>query len=344
MFIAGSTNAGKTTYLTLFQIYTKGQNYTVSLEIWNLVSQANITTTFQVYEEISPLSFTLTYTDPITYTPVQLDGTLGDIYIPTECSVTYLVSYSHGSHVALRFEHDDDIIDYQYTEKIHSIKRMPRGVTESRRLILTATNPKSNYMLTATVHYQTSVNNTSLKCHSPNYQNYDTACWVGLGNIATDVCYFINWGFPDDADIQYAWFGNKAQCMEDHLTEMTGSQVVQLTPTLVPDTTILPRYHNFTDRGPYWVSLTVTNKVSRQTPGFRMLVTRGPCWPPEIDLITPNYCDDTGQCQDTSVPLEFWKSVKVTVKSAVKYNCSFSHSGYFHWRIYYIHDIKNRIG
>ena len=336
--ILGTTVDGRTTYLTVNHDYTQGQNYTVIMEMWNLVSRETFNFTFPVYEEISDLSLTLVYIDPVNFQPVARDGTSANIYIPTECDVSYNVTYARGTHVTAVFDFGggDVVSDYQYDQKLHPLVQPPKITPSTGTLTVTASNLISSKVFVTTLHFQTSVNNTNITCRSPYYMKYDTPCYVDLGNLATDVCYFIDWVIPDPDDIQYAYFGNQPQCAEDHPTEMAGSQIVQLNPTMTPDTTIMPRYHNFTIKGPYWVSLTASNKVSRQTPGFRMLVTRGPCWPPEIDLITPNYCDDTGQCEDTSVPLEFWKSVKVIVKSTVKYNCSFSHSGYFHWRVFSI--------
>ena len=336
---------GKHLVFDLYHTYLKGGNYTVSITIWNLVSNETYTVSHDIYESLVGLDVNIFDYNPATGQD-GVGGGLGQNYFTLENPVKFVASHQRGSHVTYTWKYGDQIQESFYYEKeaFHMYDKDTCFTTE-----LTAKNFHNELKLTRFICIQRGCFNISIFCDNPRAKNSTFIYQIDPGTVGTDACYMINFNSDMAYPYQYIMFGDATQCSvipewsavwndPDKLWFEKDSDVWYSNKTDNPTNYNISVDSTFIFEGYYDVSLFCQNKVSNTQHDFRVGVTKGPCWWPYVNVSEPNKCIEPFCDHDTGIDdlKTHYKSEKLVVKSDVIINCTATKIAYFYWQVFYI--------
>lgn len=234
--------------LKFSHIYTRGNNYSIDITIWNLVSVVTYSDTFDIYEAISNLQVIIYDYNYLTNVK-KLGGGPNRDHFALENEVWFQAIYDRGSHITFDWMYNDSSSDSIYYQNyaLHQFDETGMYYIE-----LQASNIISTFSYTAVVYMDRSCINISISGNTPRPKNTTFDFPVYPGNIATDACYMIDFG--DDTSIpgRYQFFGDYSYCasIPEWSTLFTENEVFYI-PLSSDD---------WEARKVYWETLTSTTK------------------------------------------------------------------------------------
>ena len=194
--------------LTFSKTYFVGLNYTVSVKIWNLVSESILNVTFEVVDNLPVLNFTAYSFDNNTSTLTGGGGPNYDFFA-LENLVMFNVSLNDGTGLSFNWDFGDG-----------NSNTVNEVLTVYHKYYVVGT-----YMVNLTVsNGVTSVSNTSIffihkgcfdiaiSSNSPQPRNSMFEFAIYPGSIATDACYLIDFGDDYAAPSRYQFLGDYTYC------------------------------------------------------------------------------------------------------------------------------------
>ena len=308
--------------------YKRGGTYTVKVHVWNCVGEQNLAFEVNIYEKIFNMD-----KDPYIHeiispnTTTVIPGYEENEYFPIENAVAFRVSMDRGSHITYNWDFGDakgavtesSFITHKYDE--------PGTYTVSLR----AENRMDTVTLSRPITIQRSIDPAfEFFTDTPNYpKNRTFNFYFGTGNSATDACYCTN--FQDTTGlqpIQYA-AGNMDQC--DKTCPGGGTRI----PITAEDLAVNPWIHtqfHFMTKGIYALEFKAANKVSTVTGTYEVIVTKGPCFKPEVKVGTnpENICIPEVNC-NTNNQKQFKRAERIKINAKVKTNCESTKDHTYTW-------------
>nr|XP_034310453.1 uncharacterized protein LOC105340501 isoform X2 [Crassostrea gigas] len=328
--------------------YLRGGNYSVTVNIWNLVSNVNYSCLHDLYERIVNLRITVYDHDPDTGI-TKAGGGANQNYFALEHQVLFVASHDRGSHVTYHWDfgegsglssiYYDQNAYHEYTDDV------------TYNVILNATNKFVRYHANAatTVKIQRGCFNIAISTDDPRSKNTTFEYQVFPGTVGSDACYFFD--FKDDTSLpsRYLMFGDTYYCkrIPEWSKYLNDPNKVFIShpsdpwyddKVANPDDYNVTMYNMFMSEGTYEVTLECKNYVSHTTAVYNTGVTKGPCWWPYVNLTAPNVCEPPN-C-DSVIPTmrNVLRSEQLTVYSDVIINCTSTKVAYYSWSVFKINE------
>lgn len=339
---------GKARVFPFQHFYLRGGNYSVTVNIWNLVSNVNYSCLHDLYEKIVNLRITVYDHDPDTGI-TKVGGGPELNYFALEHQVLFVASHDRGSHVTYHW----DFGDGSGLSSIYYDQNAYHEYTDDTtyNVILNATNTfvTDHANAATTVHIQRGCFNISISTDDPRSKNTTFEYQVFPGTVGSDACYFFD--FKDDTSLpsRYLMFGEASFCSlipEWDLYWTDPNKVFISHPSdpwyddkvANPDDYNVTMYNMFMFEGVYEATLECKNYVSHTTAVYNTGVTKGPCWWPYVNLTAPNVCEPPN-C-DSVIPTmrNVLRSEQLTVYSDVIINCTSTKVAYYSWTVFKINE------
>ena len=321
--------------------YTTGDQYYIQLNVANLVSNVSLNFTVDVYEEITGLTKNVYGFDNATGNLSTGFGPLSNYYIMEEM-IHFKTSFERGSHVTYNWDFDDGVTKtvYDFPDIIYEYNS-PGTYT----VRLNASNPLNYDFLERMIVVQRQVSGLELWTQHPRPKNRTYDFYLDIGNIGTDACYMVDYG-DENATFHFHFLGNETECQRsfpiewndpESRTEFIPLNVPELEALDVPNVTFS---NHLMKIGILNVRVTGTNIVSREEIVYPVVVTKGPCFNPLVDLESPNACAKGSTCyEETGDQIKsFYKSDIVFVDSKVIFDCEATNIAHFTWSVYQMGD------
>lgn len=330
---------------TFYHTYVRGGNYSVNINIWNLVSDVTYSAKHDLYEGLVGLGLTVTDFDSSTNVE-KLGGGPDQNYFAQEHQVKFVASLEHGSHVTYKWTYGDTMnaTDESFFYKNSAYHMYTNDICYTVKLVVE--NFNNSLDLSQDICIQRGCFEIGLFCDNPRGKNSTFVYQINPGMVGSNACYMMDLSNMADPN-RYIMFGDATQCS----TIPEWNDVWNNTDTLRFDLdsdiwyankTANPSYYNITldstfiFEGYYDVSLKCQNKVSNEGYDFRVGVTKGPCWWPLVNVTEPNTCDEP-MCDPNTPGLKtHYKSLKLIVNSNVVINCTATKIAFFWWQVYKI--------
>ncbi|KAJ8319269.1 hypothetical protein KUTeg_004360 [Tegillarca granosa] len=322
--------------------YTRGNNYTVKVIIWNLVSNVTYEVKHDLFEVIKDLDFTVTEIDPVTGN-YKAGGGPDQNYFALEHEIRFLASHTRGTHVTYTWVYGDDDIYSVYFDK-ESLHFYTDDFTFTVDLI--ATNKLSSRNISKTIHIQRGCWNISLSVDDPRSKNTSFDYQFDLGAIGTNACYYVDFVDKTSVPSQYLMFGDTTQCSQvpewSHEWTNPNRNFFELDSAAwrishENDTSKNITIRNmFMWQGVYPVRIQCKNKVSHTMYNYTTRVTKGPCWWPYVNLTRPNKCFSP-MCDENNVKTHY-RSNKLIIYSDVVINCTATNISIYTWSVFKVNE------
>jgi hypothetical protein len=188
--------------------YTRGDNYSIDITIWNLVSQVTYSDTFDIYEGISNLQVLVYDYDEVTNIK-KAGGGLNYDYFAREHYVWFQAVFDRGSHMTFNWIYDDTTSDsiYYRDYSLHTYSN-----TGSYYVQLHASNVVNTANVNVSIHVHNSCMGIAISANTPRSKNTTFDFPVYPGNIATDGCYMIDFEDETATPSRYQFFGDYSYC------------------------------------------------------------------------------------------------------------------------------------
>ena len=353
--------------------FIAGITYTVSVRIWNLVSESVFNVTFEVIDNLPVINFTSYSFDNDTGTLTNGGGPNRD-YFALENRVVFNVTLNNWTGLHFHWDFGDGnsynvnetlIVNYKYT------------AVGSYTVNLTVSNGVSSVSNSGIIFIHKGCFDIAISANSPQPENSMFKFSVYPGSIATDACYLFDIGVDDAIPSRYQFLGDYTYCstisewaiafssISSSFINLTSADwenrmytMITLSPTASPAlnlTTLSPSQwmvesgfsptpENATwnetissvmpNPGLFQASLQCINRVSNVTVTWETGVTRGPCWWPQVNLTIVNEC--YSPFCDTVYPdmRTSYRSERLVVYSYVRINCTSTKDAYYFWRVF----------
>ena len=217
------------TLLTFSHIFNSEGNYSISVNIWNLVSQDTVYDIVEIFEVIAGLAFTAFDYDYNTKVQ-KLGGGIDNNYFAMEHLVLCQASLISGSGVTFDWDFGDGNHQSVYDNRTvyHQYSHVASYVVTLR-----ASNMYSSANFTMTIYINKGCFDIAISSNSPRARNTQFEFSVYPGTIATDACYMIDFGDDDALPRRYQLFGDSTYCstIPEWNTQLTlsNSSFIQLT-------------------------------------------------------------------------------------------------------------------
>ena len=194
--------------LNLSHTFTRGDNYSIDITIWNLVSQETYSDTFDIYEGISNLQVLVYDFDEVTNIKKAGGGPNFD-YFAQEHYVWFQAVFDRGSHMTFDWIYDDSTSESIYYQdySLHTYSS-----TGSYYVQLHASNIIGTANVNVSIHVHSSCMGIAISANTPRAKNTTFDFPVYPGNIATDGCYMIDYSDAAADPSRYQFFGDLAYC------------------------------------------------------------------------------------------------------------------------------------
>ncbi|XP_055995228.1 uncharacterized protein LOC125649388 [Ostrea edulis] len=347
-FAVENHGGGKSLAFLFQHCYLRGGNYTVIVNIWNLVSNVNYTCSHDLYEAIVNLHLNFYDYDPDTGI-TKVGGGPDQNYFALEHQVLFVASHDRGSHVTYHWGYGDG----SALQSIYYIQNAYHGYSEDSTFTITlnATNKfvENDANIKTTINIQRGCFNTSISVDDPRPKNSTFEYQMCPGTIGSDACYFID--FKDDTSVpsRYMMFGDSNSCASIsewswYWNDPNKLFVSHPSDTWYADKLANPSNYNITIHnmfmfeGAYDVTLECKNYVSHTTAIYNTGVTKGQCWWPYVNLTSPNLCQPPA-CDTVDPNMRVvLKSEKLIVYSDVIINCTSTKVAYYSWTVFKINE------
>ena len=175
--------------------YLHGGDYSISVYVWNMISNTSISYRVSIYEDISnlrkvPLSMV---GDGNTTTMIPSHST-DNLYFPIEEPIVFTASFDRGSHISYEWDLGDGNTESTNRSSVIHFYNDPGRY----KVILIATNPLLNKTngktVENTITMQQSLLNVNFSTPTPVYpKNRTFHFYVSTEVAATNACYFIDY-------------------------------------------------------------------------------------------------------------------------------------------------------
>ncbi|XP_074647721.1 uncharacterized protein LOC141903499 [Tubulanus polymorphus] len=346
------TIAGGCVLIEIPHVYKNGNPFQVRANLTNAVSQKSLNITANIYAKIVNLGFKIVYLDP--YNP-GLEKMRGGWMLngkqnayPTSYGIYGIATRDWGSHMNLtwKFGAKTNAVIYNNLTSSEQVFNTPQTITVE----LSA----SNVLNAATAQAQTielryPVGDINLIMEPVVIRNTTMTVKLKLGNNAKEACYYIDFKDIDATPCREYMYGDAVSCQRgEH-----GSKIAALAPKCKKFFTAngrsrysngiqLPKMKMMTAAF-YMVVLDAVNVVSHRTLPIQLIVTRGPCYPPNVTLQIPDMCaqpDANTKYPDCTnyrrYPGSFGvlRSESLVVNSVPILNCTSSKIANYTWTIF----------
>ena len=341
--------------------YKQGGNYKVDIRVWNKVSEVHLTHMVLVIEQLDDLVIKIEAikngTNETTqglnqtsyFPPIQTI----ENYFAMEDTIVLTILKAHGTHTTYTWDMGDgkgDMIthDSEFTYKYENPGHF--------HVLLKAVNNASATPVTlnTTLHIQRTIRDIAISCPTPIPRNNTFTFSVDFGSIGSEACYFVDFVevtpyFVDDTQKRYHLFGNKSQCEERY----TGDSIIDVSEMFTSELSAQQiesnrkagiANGNITIDCDYWlpgvniITFCASNIVSKEECyPWRMVVTRGVCYDPVMNLKEANPCLFP-MCNNKTYPPEevpqHYRSMILAVRSNVRPNCTSTQIMSYNWTIH----------
>ncbi|XP_062611467.1 uncharacterized protein LOC134273293 [Saccostrea cucullata] len=345
-FVADNYGGGKSLVFRFQHFYLKGGNYTVIVNVWNLVSNVNFTCLHDLYEAIVNLRVTVYDYNPDIGVS-KIGGGPNNNYFALEHQVLFVASHDRGSHVTYHWEYGDGSALESIYYNQNTFHEYPNDTTY--HIILNATNKfvGRHANTGSTIHIQRGCFNISISTDDPRSKNTTFEYQMFPGTIGSDACYFFD--FKDDTSepSRYLMFGDSGFCAlvpewswywNDPNKEFISrpSDPWYANKLANPNNFNMTIHNAFMFEGAYDATLECKNYVSHTSVIYTTGVTKGPCWWPYVNLTAPNICQPPA-CDSVFPEMRTnLKSENLIVYSDVIINCTSTKVAYYSWSVFKI--------
>lgn len=298
-------------FTNIVHVYSKTDIYNMNLTIWNEVSSVTFMKTIEVYEMVTNVTITPKYMDLQNisefsgFVPTPNTTTPDIVYFPLENLVVLHASVIFGSYVQYTWSFSDNYtVGNDYTVN----RTFPKpGIYYVN---VTISNQPTYGSKGLKIIIERSLKNLTIVDNSP-WPRFDTFNYqIAMDSVPTDACYFFDFIDPSpNATCRYLFFGNLSTCQQ-YFTYNTSKTYASCkisqsysSITLEKDTANGTQQARFTLNRKFYtlgrknISLTVVNRVFRQTFYYSTYVTSDWCQFPKVIVRDLNRCLTSDNCK-----------------------------------------------
>ena len=315
------------------QGYRRGDDFSVSVELENVVTQLTLVYNHSIYEEIINMEFYTRWEDTSGETPGF--GHVNSVFRQAE-PVLFRATFERGSHLTFSWDFGDGVTESIYDNPNTSHIYAEPGVYTIR---LVVSNFMDSASYTQIIRIQREVSSAiSIYTVTPIVANSTYDFNISLANMTTGdwgtaPCYKLDWDGDENTTTHMTFFGNLTQCQESYPDEYTStdpSYVIEysdMTDSYLENLFDGNTWLNVTKENyygsvtQYIVKLTGKNIVSEVTTTFRFVTTAGPCYNPRVELEPVNRCTPGFNCHATLNIPTFLRSANILLNSRVIFDC-----------------------
>ncbi|XP_074662032.1 uncharacterized protein LOC141914676 [Tubulanus polymorphus] len=340
------TVAGGCVLIEIPHVYKNGNPFQVRANLTNAVSQKSLNITANIYAKIVNLGLKIMYLDPYIPGSDKLRGGWmlngkPNAY-PTSYGIYGVATRDWGSHMHLtwKFGAKTNAVIYNNLTSSEHVFNTPQTIAvelSASNVLNAATAPVQ------TIELRYPVGDINLIVDPIVIRNTSISATLKLGNNAEGACYYID--FKIATPCREYMYGDAASCQSgEH-----GSKIAAIAPDCKKFFTAnersqysngiqLPKMKMMTAAF-YSVILDAVNVVSRRTLPIPLVVTRGPCYPPNVTLQIPDVCanmryPDCGDYRRYPGAFGVLRSESLVVNSVPILNCTSSKIANYTWTIF----------
>ncbi|KAL5017875.1 hypothetical protein ScPMuIL_003597 [Solemya velum] len=343
-FTESNYSVNQSILLTFEHTYTYGSNFTVGIDIWNLVSSKTYEVKHDIYEGLINLEIKAFDYDPSTGIKKVGGGPDGN-YFTLENLVLIEANWYRGSHITYNWNFGDGTsTESVYYAFINMKKYSDVGTFQ---ISVNATNKINWDYIEMVIHIQKKCSHIGISVDDPRPKNTTFEYQFSPGNIGTAACYRVDFVDGLSESGQFLLFGHADQCQSSWpklyraVQEIPGrwfeyrSEMVEAARNAGQSTNITV-VNVFQEPGAYNVTLECVNHVSRDDSFWFTGVTKGPCWWPYVNLTTPNQCIEPLCDRGNNGIRIHYMAEKLVVKSDVRINCTSTKIAYYSWQVFLV--------
>ncbi|XP_033100141.1 polycystic kidney disease and receptor for egg jelly-related protein-like [Anneissia japonica] len=329
--------------ITLYQVGL----YHLQFHIWNLVSYEIYETSFEVLEMISGMKTVLTMNNVNVFRSSE-DSEIpkddGKLYLPRDHALVMSSKINTGCNVTYTWTCEPDRQSNASTTQRNYIWF---ATPDTYTVTLNVSNPVSYVMFTTDVVVQETVIETNLIGFGPSLRNTTTEFKLDLGKVGTDACYHID--FIDNTSevgyIQYLGFckacNNRYGDLSDECTELNSQSLWQTKHS--GESVKITIENKFMTHGVYLIELIAFNQASYLKKTLSQVITKLPCFFPNVSVAELNACTDNFMCDTSTQTRQYYASVNIFILAEVQLDCKSTQLAEFVWKIYQIGNNKREI-
>ena len=330
---------------THVQGYREGDDFNVTVIIWNLVSNETVEFAHSLYEEIIDLAFGASRLDE-TDTPQPGFGPSEDNFRMEE-PVQLEATMTRGSHLTFQWNFGDGSPSQALYDNPAMAYTYSAPGTYTVQLFASNRLNEASYSIVIIIQRSISPSlalHTNTPWPSNNTFNFDAIIAnASLADFATEACYRLYFGGDVNATGAHLYFfGDMMQCRLSFPVEEEGFVGEEETdnPFIIEEipmsdaewssATLYSAYlglvlqTHYMTVGEWFTTLTGVNIVSSRTAELRVVTTKGPCYHPTVDINSVNLCTPGANCHPTLNIPTFYRAETVLLGSRVRFNCTTS--------------------
>ena len=314
--------------------YLHGGDYSITVRVWNMISNTLISDIVSIYEDISNLrKVPLSVVEDGNTTTMIPGHSTDNLYFPIEEPIVFTTSFDRGSHISYEWNLGDGNAESTNRSSVVHFYNDPGAY----KVILIATNPLSEKTLETLITVQRSLFNVNFSTPTPVYPKNRTFHFYVLTEVpATDACYFIDYHETSSLTPYNFFAGDQSQCQLSFAEAWAkpNRQFQQLSEDdFVEDEPIWSFSHKIMVKGVFDLTLLAENRVSSQTVPLQLVVTRGPCFLPKVDIANQPImvCDPEIDC--TNGIKSYYKAKTIQVSAYIRTNCEATYISHYNWTL-----------
>ncbi|XP_071943837.1 polycystin family receptor for egg jelly-like [Antedon mediterranea] len=315
--------------------------YRLEYHIWNLVSYEIYVSDFVVMEEINGLTVILAMNKMNLSMDLEVPSHDGKLYQPLDHSLIMTTHIATGTNVTYTwmYEPNGQTKTSQNSQSYYSFT-----IPNKYEITLNASNAVSFVEWTSTVVVQETVVESKLVGVGTNVKNSTVEFKLELGKVGSDACYRVD--FKDEtSEGNYIQYLGACHTCSDRYGTLSGSctelDSKSLWQTVQNGGSVTQQLENkFMTPNVYQIEFVAFNYASYIMQNFTQVITRLPCFFPNVTVADLNACTDNFLCNLLTQNRQYLASVDIFVFAEVVLDCKSTKFADFTWEVYKKNDRK----